>query len=174
MKKRPDFRCTMKNAQAEDFRQSQVNYYLECKRLCKAEKNWIFTENYSEHGMLRFVRTEWGYGKGCTSATMIGYVQNMEPDDVLREVNTHAASRSIPSLTRAATEWVTRNLTCISQLPLPRKFDTNPIQLYHFWMDLRHCRFELPSDQPPQSAAELSSSPQKSRKRSGSIKRTKK
>jgi hypothetical protein len=153
IKKRPDFCCIMKNEQAEDFRQSQVNYYLECKRLGQAEGKWVLNENYSEHGMTRFMRTDWGYGKGCASAAMIGYMQNMEPDTVLEEVNSHAVTRTIPSLMRAATAWVARNVTYLSQSGLTREFDTNPIQLSHFWMDLRHCQFDIPSDQPPQSAA---------------------
>ncbi len=173
LRKMPDFRCTMIDAQAEDYRRSQVNYYLECKRLGMAEGKWILNENYSEHGIARFMRTDWGYGKGCTSAAMIGYVQNMEPDEILRDVNTHAVSRSIPSLTRAATGWVTRNITCISQPPLLREFDTNRVQLYHFWMDLRHCQFDIASDQPPQSAADSPPSAKRMRKRGGSGNRKK-
>jgi hypothetical protein len=174
MKKKPDFCCIMKNAQAEDFRLSQVNYYLECKRLGEAEGKWVLNQNYSEHGMARFMRADWGYGKGCASGAMIGYVQNMEPDDVLGQVNTHATARSIPSLTRAATGWVARNVTRISQSRLTREFDTNPIQLRHFWMDLRHCRFDIPSNQPPQSAAAPSPPAKSAKKKTGSNKPTKK
>jgi hypothetical protein len=173
LKKRPDFCCILKNAQAEDFRLSQVNYYLECKRLGQAEGNWVLNENYSEHGMARFMRSEWGYGKGCASATMVGYVQNMDPETVLGEVNTHTTMRAIPSLTRAATGWVARNVTLLSQSRLTREFDNSSIQLHHFWMDLRQCRFDIPSDQPPQSAAPAA--PAKlAKKKIGSNKPTKK
>ena len=87
MKKRPDFACLLKNLQAQDFRKSQVAYYVECKRLGLPDKELVFNDLYSEKGISRFVTVEHQYGKGCPSASMIGYMQDMEPDDILKEVN---------------------------------------------------------------------------------------
>ncbi len=110
-------------------------------------------EFYSEHGIQRFIHIGWGYAKGSTSASMIGYLQNMEPEKVLSEVNAHATARKLPSLRRAAATWGARNVTELSQPPLSRPFEPTQIELNHLWIDLRHCRFDLPSDQRPQSAA---------------------
>ena len=148
LKKRPDFACAITNEQAPDFRRSQIRYSLECKRLGRAEGGWVLNENYSERGMLRFIQTDHGYAKGCSSAAMIGYMQNMEPDDVLGEVNDFAQRRTIPSLSRAAAAWAAKNVTRLSQNQLTRNFDPNPLQLKHLWLDLRHCTFEKP---PPKS-----------------------
>jgi len=153
LKKRPDFKCILKNEQASDFRYSQVTYYLECKRLGANDGELLFNEFYSEHGIHRFVHIEWGYGKGCASASMVGYLQNMEPETILSEVNAHATARKLPSLRRAVASWMPRDVTELSQPPLLRSFEPTQIQLNHFWIDLRHCRLDLPSDHRAQSAA---------------------
>jgi len=153
MKKRPDFACMLKDLQAKDFRKSQVAYYVECKRLGQPDKDLVFNDLYSEKGIARFMTAEHQYGKGCPSASMIGYVQDMEPDDILKEVNACAKARSVPSLTRAAAAWATKGVTQISQPPLTRAFEATTIRLTHFWIDLRHCKFDVPSSEPPQAAA---------------------
>lgn len=142
--KRPDFSCALTNPQAVDFLKSQVMYSLECKRLGTAAGSWIFTENYSEHGMLRFRHTAHSYAKGASSAAMIGYAQSMQEDDLIKEVNAHAAARSVPSLSRAAAAWVTKGVTALDQHPLTREFDPTPIRLRHLWLDLRQMPFVPP------------------------------
>ena len=153
LKKRPDFACVLKDAQAKDFRKSQVAYYVECKRLGTPELELVFNDLYSEKGILRFLTIEHQYGKGCSSASMIGYIEDMAPDQVLQEVNAFAQARAVPSLTRAAAAWATKNVTRLTQQPLTRAFEATPIRLTHFWIDLRHCTFDIPSSAPPQSAA---------------------
>ena len=143
LKKRPDFLCILINEQAINPQESQVTYTLECKRLGQAESSWVLNENYSEFGMRRFMEADHSYAKGCSSATLIGYVQNMELDDVLAEVNSHAEARKIPSLTRAAKSWVKKGVTDLSN-QLPRDFSSEDIHLNHAWVDLRHCAFEKP------------------------------
>lgn len=165
MKKRPDFSCIIKNPQAADFRKSQVFYYLECKRLGNAIPNWVFNENYAEHGVTRFVHLNWQYAKGCESATMIGYLQNMAPNTVLTEVNAAAAPRGLPSLQRAAANWAAQGVTPLSQPALTRTFVATQFQLGHLWVDLRHCQFKILSNAPPQTpaapAAPLKAAPKK-------------
>ena len=165
MKKRPDFACVLKDSQAPDFRKSQIAYYTECKRLGKPEKELVFNDLYSEKGIARFMTVEHQYGKGCASASMIGYMQDMDPDDILEEVNEFAGGRSVPSLTRAAAAWAAKDVTRISQPPLTRAFEATTITLTHFWIDLRHCTFDIPSDQPPQAAAMTTSAGEKGRKK---------
>jgi hypothetical protein len=150
MKKRPDFSCVLNNPLEADFRKSQVSYNLECKRLGDPEGSWILNENYAEHGMSRFTHIDWQYAKGCVSAAMIGYLQNMDPDDVLNEVNRNAVPRALPSLRRAAASWVFRGVTQLDQPALKRSFGTDQIELRHLWVDLRHCQFTIPSSAQPQ------------------------
>jgi|GEM_PF-2703732 len=156
LKKRPDFSCILNNPQEADFRKSQASYNLECKRLGNAEGNWVLNENYSEHGMQRFVHESWLYAKGCPSATMIGYLQNMAPEDVLVEVNSNSASRGLPSLSMAAASWAARGVTPLSKPTLSRPAGQTHIQLGHLWVDLRHCVFDVPSNSPPQTPADKS------------------
>jgi hypothetical protein len=148
LKKRPDFACALTNSQAIDYQKSQVIYSLECKRLAFATGRWVFTRNYSEHGMLRFRRVNHSYAKGASSAAMIGYAQSMPEDDLLKEVNSHATARTIPSLSRAAAAWAAKAMTPLDQGPLTRDFDPSPIQLRHLWLDLRHMTFTVPPANP--------------------------
>jgi hypothetical protein len=96
---------------------------------------------------------------------MIGYIQNMDPDNVLTQVNVHAANRTIPSLTRAAGAWATQNVTQLSNR-LARQFDPRPIDMNHLWIDLRHCTFVKPTAQMKvvkKSKAAKKTSPRKAR-----------
>lgn len=149
LRKRPDFNCAMMNPQAPDHLTSQVNYYVECKRLGQAEGAWVFNENYSEHGINRFVHADWQYAKGYASATMVGYLQNSTSSAVLGEVNTGAVNRGFPSLALAASSWVARDVTPLSQAALSRGCSPSPFTLGHLWVDLCHCAFVPPTATPP-------------------------
>ena len=152
LRKRPDFGCALMNPQATDLRNSQVTYWIECKRLGHATGKWIFTENYSAHGMLRFRQSNHGYAKGSSSAAMIGFAQSMQEDTLLEEVNKHAAARAIPSLSKAGVAWAARAVTPLSQDLLTRDFGPTPIQLRHLWLDLRHVTF-TPAPTPTNAKA---------------------
>lgn len=165
LKKRPDFGCLLTNEQATDFRLSQISYWLECKRLGAAEANWVLNENYAERGMLRFMRSEHSYAKGCSSASMIGYIQNMDGNDLLTEVNAFAAERTIPSLTKAAAAWADKHVTQLTN-QLKRQFDPKPIDMNHLWIDLRHCKFTRPSPKPTATKTEKNSKKSTAKKKS--------
>lgn len=96
--KRPDLTCVITNAQAVDFDDFQLYYCIECKRLGSSEGTWILNDNYSLHGISRFADLGWQYGKGCESATMIGYIQNMDLTGVIAEVNVGVSGRGFPAL----------------------------------------------------------------------------
>lgn len=144
LSKRPDLTCSLKDELATDHRLSQIHYSLECKRLGAAVGNWVLNENYTKHGILRFRQQGHAYGKGRPSATMIGYVQNMEPTAILKELNAYARTRKVPSLKLAARAWVQQGLNDLKQRPLSRHLDADPIQLNHLWADLRHVTFVTP------------------------------
>lgn len=154
LEKRPDFTCAMFNDQAPDVASSQIYYVLECKRLGTAEGSWVFNDNYSEHGIRRFVHLDWQYAKNCPAATMIGYLQGMMPSSVLSEVNVGTTTRSLPQLSAPTTGWTSTIPWSVQQPSLARSFPPNSFQLRHLWIDLRGCKFVTPppTSDPPGSA----------------------
>ncbi|HYT44579.1 MAG TPA: hypothetical protein VEP90_19770 [Methylomirabilota bacterium] len=129
------------------------NFALECKRLGQpTSRSWILNEQYVKEGILRFLLDKEGYGKGCESGAMVGYVQNMAFDDILQEINTHINLRgvSVPLLTKPTTDWQHQGVSCFDHA-LVRSFAPSLFSLKHFWVDLRdHYR---PSS--PHSSAEI-------------------
>ena len=58
--KRPDFNWGFTDPHEEDFRTSAKQFVVECKRLGAAPRSdWVLTENYVEHGILRFIDPVW-------------------------------------------------------------------------------------------------------------------
>jgi hypothetical protein len=167
LKKRPDFACVLTDEQAQTSHKSRIIYSLECKRLGNAEAGWVLNENYSEYGIRRFIQADHSYAKDCDSAAMIGYMQNMEPDCVLVEVNSFSGARKIPSLAKAAAAWASQKVTRLNQKELTREWEASSLLLHHLWIDLRHCTFE----KPPSNA--VSAVPRAKAKRSASKRKNK-
>ena len=153
LRKRPDFTCSLFDAQASDPLLCQWNYYLECKRLGMPKRGRAFNDLYSGEGIARFITTEHGYARGCHIASMIGYIQTMDPPAILTEVNHFAIGRAIPQLTQVGGVWEVGQANRLSHEPFDREFAPTQIHLSHFWIDLRHCTFDIPANQPPGSAA---------------------
>ena len=133
----PDFYWGYIDHTESDPRRSARNYVIECKRLGRPLRaDRIFNHNYVHKGILRFITEEHGYAKGEKSGAMVGYVQSMEFDEILCEVNDSAASFGIPDLKAPDNGW---QINGTSQLAhqLTRKFAFSPFQLSHFWVDLR-------------------------------------
>lgn len=170
LRKRPDFNCVVTNPQARSHLTSQVNYYLECKRLGEAEGTWVLNENYSEHGMNRFVHVDWQYAKGCLSGTMVGYIQNMDPNAILTEVNAYARTRRLPSLIQAAADWAVRDVTQLYSTSLTRTFQPNVFSLGHLWVDIRHIPLS-PQPALPTSPTRPRKGPRRGQPGKGVIKR---
>lgn len=140
-RKRPDFTCVLTNPQAPDLRDAQVDYSLECKRLGLREAKWVLNENYSGRGIARFVLSEWRYAARCSSAAMIGYIQNMLPQDVLAEVNSSSLNLGFPKLEQRAA-WVAGGVSTLHQDGITRWDDSvGPVILIHLWVDVTHCTF---------------------------------
>lgn len=133
----PDFYWGYIDHSELDPRHSARNYVIECKRLGNPPRaDWILNQNYIKNGVLRFITEEHGYAKGEKSGAMVGYVQSMEFDEILREVNIAAISAGIPELSTPINGWqYSRTTQLIHQLN--RKFAIAPFQLSHFWVDLR-------------------------------------
>ena len=138
--KRPDFQYGFHDDEQPDYRLSQRQYVIECKRLGKATiSGWVLTENYVKKGVQRFISEDHGYGKDTRSGTMIGYVQNMGLDEILSEVNATASQNIIthsnPPISRSS-DWQENGTSwLISEFDRP--FPESPFVLHHLWVDLR-------------------------------------
>ena len=135
--KKPDFYWGYIDHLEPDSRRSARYYVIECKRLGNpTSSNWILNQNYVGQGILRFVTEEHGYAKGEKSGAMVGYVQNMDLDDILSEVNGTCLTESIPRLGLSSGGWQIRRTSRLDH-ELDRPFSESPLHLSHFWVDLR-------------------------------------
>jgi hypothetical protein len=112
-------------------------YTIECKRLGTRVGRWVLNVNYVKKGVLRFITEEHGYGKATPSGAMIGYVQSMELDDVLGEVNAASKRSSLPPIVRADVAWQENAVTRLGhKLTRPSSL-LSPFDLHHLWVDIR-------------------------------------
>lgn len=143
--KRPDLSWNLMN-HVGNHENLYRNFALECKRLGeKTSETWILNKQYVIEGVLRFFLEEKGYGKGCETGAMIGYVQDMEFDEILNEINFHIGinASSIPKLTMPAEGWQYQEVSRLNHT-LQRPYIPFDFYLQHFWIDMRNCQF-LPS-----------------------------
>lgn len=142
---RPDLSWNLMNHLGDDNNLCR-NFALECKRLGeKTSKSWILNKQYVTAGILRFSLEEKGYGKGCETGAMVGYVQDMEFDEILSEINSHLVTNapSIPKLTIPAEGWQNQGVSHLSHA-FQRVYIPFDFFLQHFWIDTRDCQY-LPS-----------------------------
>ena len=133
----PDFYWGYVDHSEPDPRRGARNYVIECKRLGNPPRpDWILNQNYVNKGVRRFITEEHGYAKGEKSGAMVGYVQSMELDEILHEVNSAAVSVGIPELSTPINAWQVSG-TCQLAHQVNRTFSISPFQLTHFWVDLR-------------------------------------
>ncbi len=140
--KRPDFYWQfIDHLASEDV--CERRFILECKRLGHpSSPSWKLNANYVNHGIIRFISSPHEYGKGDDEGGMIGYVQSMELDDILLEVNKTAADgyKTI-SLLQLTKIWEEKGVSELTHV-LERPFPISPFRLHHFWVDLRDIRSE--------------------------------
>jgi hypothetical protein len=135
--KRPDFQWTCIDHTAPDPKHGVRAFVIECKRLgAPLRTDWEFNVNYVTNGIARFVNKEHGYACDDYKGAMVGYVQSMEFEDILSEVNSTSASMGIPLLSEPADGWK-ENGTSLLTHTLTRAFGATPFHLLHFWVDLR-------------------------------------
>jgi hypothetical protein len=147
LEKRPDFQASLRDYSVGDWKECAIDYHIECKRLGSATASgWVLNRNYIENGENRFIDPLWRYSRGAQSAAMVGYMQTMEPDSILAEVNGHAMARTLPAITCSA--WTPRGVTALDPTSLNRNFHPSPVRLKHLWVDLRHCTF-FQAQSPP-------------------------
>ena len=139
--KKPDFQCQCKNESAQNAEEAYISYCIECKRLGKTMgSGWNLNKNYVQEGILRFLTVEHSYGKDAGSGTMIGYVQNMDFDSILKEVNQNIAqvqTHKIPLIEFPATQPASKEIINITQKFNRTKVGPSVFNLRHIWVDLR-------------------------------------
>jgi hypothetical protein len=134
--KRPDFQWVYLDRYESDVLRSSKQFVLECKRLGTPPRaDWVLNSNYVANGVDRFRAPEWAYGKLAPTGAMVGYVQSMQPDEILIEVNAICKGRSFPDLV-IMRHWGAGN-TGRFEHTFERSFEISPFNLHHFWIDLR-------------------------------------
>ncbi|MDP3110809.1 MAG: hypothetical protein Q8M71_01750 [Thermodesulfovibrionales bacterium] len=135
--KRPDFQWGFIDNLESDPGKSAKHYIVECKRLGMSTNTWILNRNYIVHGVNRFIKAEWGYAKSTKSSAMIGYIQNMEMDDIFREVNLHGKEMSFPQILPPKDGWINSGVSNLNQRLNRPEVPPTPFELRHIWVDLR-------------------------------------
>jgi hypothetical protein len=113
---------------------NQWNYDIECKlvRVKRPNKRWDYCEQYVTHGVERFASGK--YGLNPPFGTMIGYVQEGEPPQLLSAINRNAKKANVPHL-RVVHDWQAQGITRLIHF-LSRRVEKD-FRLTHLWADLR-------------------------------------
>tara|TARA_B100000959_G_C14991455_1_gene628091 strand:+ start:2638 stop:3237 length:600 start_codon:yes stop_codon:yes gene_type:complete len=140
-KKKPDFSCPFRNDSAQNFEEAWLDYHIECKRLGKpSSPSWILNRNYVENGIVRFLDPQHRYGKGAKSGAMIGYVQNMDTESILKEINETiqgSTKYKISLITFSGNGFDEKGITKTSQKFSRKHVLPSLFHLRHIWVDLR-------------------------------------
>jgi hypothetical protein len=135
--KKPDFYWRLIDHTAEEV-SCERNFILECKRLGQSNRSWPLNENYIKEGIRRFIVGPHEYGKGDDACGMIGYVQSMDFDEILQEINYVISQNPEPIslLPMPVNGWQEKGISELEH-DLERPFPDSPFRMYHFWVDLR-------------------------------------
>jgi hypothetical protein len=168
--KRPDFQWGVCDRNEVDPDRMEKFYIIESKRLGSPSSNtWILNKNYVINGIKRFVDPDWGYGKSSTSGAMIGYIQDMELQTILDEVNTNAASELLPNIT-ISSDGEQPDITRLDQRLQREEIQPTQFDLRHLWVDLKHHYQD--KDKTNQEIEEVSK-PKETNKKSRNTKKSK-
>lgn len=137
--KKPDIQWGITNPSEEDYEKAYKFYAIECKRLGDPPSDsWILNENYVRKGVLRFIKKEFGYGKYTPSGTMVGYIQNMELNVILNEVNSYLQAESLAEIILPFSGWKKNGVSRLEQCLERNEVPPSPFDLRHLWVDLRN------------------------------------
>ncbi|MBT9545675.1 MAG: hypothetical protein IV090_09820 [Candidatus Sericytochromatia bacterium] len=136
--KRPDFTCKKVNSFAIDPSEHEISFHIECKRLgSPTSRTWVLNERYVTNGIARFDSAH-EYGKRANSGMMVGYIIDMEADQILAEVNQHQKRHLSHNPTLSFNFDGNKVSTAVQNLQrqnvLPQRF-----RLSHLWVDLKTC-----------------------------------
>ena len=143
LNKKPDFQWQMVDDFEPDPEKAYKHYTVECKRLGNpSSKTWVLNENYVQNGILRYVKEEFGYGKFTPSGAMIGYIQSMNPPQILAEVNCFARKESVAAINSPVHGWNEAGVSKLEQRVNRPEVTPTPFYLRHLWVDLRNLYHE--------------------------------
>jgi len=137
-RKKPDFQWRLSDQQEKDPVKAIREYTIECKRLRTKTRSWDFIDKYVVSGIIRFLAEEYKYGNGTSSGAMIGYIQSMECDEILKQINIVIQNQKdydIPNIeiSEKGDEIRKGNHTLNRKKVNPSIFD-----LRHIWVSLRN------------------------------------
>lgn len=127
----PDFYWAFIYHLAIDSIAAARQFVVECKRLTLPSKNWMYTEQYVQAGISRFVTVEHAYGKEVPSGAMVGYLQVIALDQAMSEVNSCAVAEKLAPL-HLSDRGTKRRAELDHQLE--RGFPDSPFRLIHLWI----------------------------------------
>lgn len=131
-RKRPDFTCNLINKSPNSSAETYIiPFHVECKRLGKTKGSWNLNENYVIDGIDRFDSNSHEYGKRAHSGMMIGYIVNMEANDILDKVNEHISTKF-----QKLTFLFTNKVSTFKQKLRRMEVEPKEFTLIHLWANL--------------------------------------
>jgi hypothetical protein len=127
----PDFYWAYIDHLATNPMAAARQFVVECKRLTTRSRNWVYTAQYVDAGIVRFVTVEHSYGKESPSGVMVGYLQLMNLEQALSEVNARAVGKSLPPLHLVNNDG---RMPVELSHELVRSFPDSPFRLIHLWL----------------------------------------
>lgn len=117
-----------------------IYFHIECKRLgSSTSRTWKYNEEYVKNGIHRFTSETFRYGIDSNEGAMIGYIEDMESESILNEVNQAIDSQlKIATLTKCSESWQASQPMRLEH-SFERPFEQSPFTLHHFWIDLKDC-----------------------------------
>lgn len=129
----PDFYLGYIDHDESDPERCARNFVIECKRLGSPTLSGrTFNVRYVEDGIIRFIHPSWRYGKDVASGAMVGYMESMDADSILAEINATAAKHGIPTLACRSSGRTVHHL----DHSLRRDFPVSPFRLTHIWANV--------------------------------------
>ncbi len=137
VRKRPDFTCKCYNPFAPCAEELEIAFHVECKLLGNpTSKTWKIKKNYVTKGIKRFDCRVHEYGKRASSGLMIGYIINMEPKQIVIEVNKFQ-QKHLPYNPALSFQFVNPPVFKENQNLNRKNVNPESFRLIHLWVDLR-------------------------------------
>jgi hypothetical protein len=140
----PDFGCLVLDESVMGDQPNGRRFTIECKRLGQpTSASWVYNRQYVTDGIMRFLELTHCYGKDEVVGAMIGYIETMEFEGILREVNAAIVKAATANVTLRALEvssegWKEDDVSHLSHPePIARPFEISPFVLRHLWVDMR-------------------------------------
>lgn len=129
-RKKPDFSLIL-----NDDLNEGIFFHVECKRLGLSRE---YNKKYVNEGIHRFTTEEYCYGIDYSYGAMVGYIEDMEFEDILTQVNQAIDQKLKIDKLAKITDWQEKSTTHLNH-SFNRSFKESKFTLHHLWIDLRDC-----------------------------------